>query len=240
MPDPADVARSQITTASSLEKPPYRPTFGDRHGPDVGNLLRAFGYGVLIFGVTAGALTLELGHQGLSIIEVGIVAGCLGGGAGWLFSAAVGRTWQHLFVDGSSTPYAEQYSLQQAMVMQGRVDEALRSFEQVIENEPDAISPRLKAAELYAAERKDYERAAELFRSVLRIPTITIGDNAYATNRLVDLLIGPLQNQGRAVVVLRRFIERYPASPAAAHARRSLADIKARLRSGPNEAARGP
>ena len=52
---------------------------------------------------------------------------------------------------------------------------------------------------------------------------------SYATNRLVDLYIGPLNDPRRALVELRRLIETRPATDAAEHARRSLADLKARM-----------
>ena len=44
------------------------------------------------------------------------------------------------------------------------------------------------------------------------------GQYAYATNRLVDLLTGPLNDPGRAMGELRRLIDRAPQSPAAVNA----------------------
>ena len=73
-------------------------------------------------------------------------------------------------VDGASTPYVEQYSYQQALVMQGRVDDALASFEAIIAERPDRdrrAPPRGGA--LYDRERKNFARAAALFREVQRI-----------------------------------------------------------------------
>ena len=102
------------------------------------------------------------------------------------------RVRQRFTMGGSSTPYKEQYSREQALVMRGEVDEALRSFEAVLAEKPDAIDPRIKAAELYAKEKGDHRRAAELFREVQRIAPITPGEDVYATNRLVDLYTGPL------------------------------------------------
>ena len=118
-------------------------------------------------------------------------------------------------VGGSSTPYVEQYSQQQALVMQGRVDEALQSFEAIIDAAPGNVDARIKAAELYAGDHRDPARAAELFRQVQRIPGVAPGSDVYASNRLVDLLVGPLADPGRAMVELRRLIERHPGTTAA-------------------------
>src|SRR5581483_3585195 len=154
---------------------PYKPTLFDRHGPDAVNHIRAFAYGLMVFGVVVGGIGMQIGYHWW-VFLAGIVAGGLVGGIGFFMSATAGAAWSHLFVKGSSTPYVEQYSYQQALVMRGQIDEALESFEAVIAEKPDAVSPRVKAAELYVRERKNHRRAAELFREAQRIPTITKGE----------------------------------------------------------------
>jgi len=207
---------------------PYKPTLFDRRGPEAANFLHTLGLGLMVFGVTVGALLSQIGFHWWEL-PVGAAAGALSGGFGWFLSEAVGGAWKHVTVDGSSTPYVRQFSFEQSLVMQGRVDDALASFEAIITAEPGSVAPRIKAAELYTREKKDHQRAAELFRDVLRSPTITGGENVYVTNRLVDLYIGPLNDPRRALVELRRLIETRPGTDAAEHARRSLADLKARL-----------
>ena len=212
----------------------YKPTLFDRQGPDAAQFLQALGLALLVFGVTTGGLLLQIGFHWWEL-PVGAGAGGLAGTVGWLLAQMVGGTWRRITVDGSSTPYERQFSYEQSLVMKGRIDDALASFEAVIATEPELIVPRIKAAELYAREKKDPQRAAELFRDVLRSPVITPGENVYATNRLVDLYIGPLQDPGRALVELRRLIETRPGSDAAEHARRSLAELKARMNVEPAE-----
>jgi hypothetical protein len=207
---------------------PYKPTLFDRHGPDAAHLLQAWGYGLLIFVVVTGVLMSQIGFRWWEL-PVGAGFGVLGGGSGWFIGFALGGAWKRVAVDGSSTPYERTFSYEQSLVMKGRVDDALASFEAVIATEPELIAPRIKAAELYAREKKDPQRAAELFRDVLRSPSITSGDDVYATNRLVDLYTGPLNDPGRALVELRRLIDTRPDSVAAEHARRSLAELKARM-----------
>ena len=89
-----------------------------------------------------------------------------------------------------------------------------------------ALEPRILAAELYSRDPANAQRAAELFREAQRIPAISPGRDIYVTNRLVDLLTGPIADPGRALVELRRLIERYPNSQAAGHAREAIARLK--------------
>jgi len=54
-------------------------------------------------------------------------------------------------------------------------------------------------------------------------------DALYASSRLVDLYDGPLNEPGRALVELRRIIERFPSSAVAKGARDALPRLRARL-----------
>lgn len=207
----------------------YKPTLFDRHGPEAGHFLQAWGYGLLIFGLTAGTLIARIGFRWWEL-PVAAGLGALGGGAGWFIGSVIGNGWKAVAVDGSSTPYTNQYSYEQSLVMKGRVDDALASFESMIHADPAVVAPRMKAAELYAREKNDPQRAATLFREIIQSPAATSGENVYATNRLVDLLIGPLNDPGRAMVELRRLIDTRPGTDAAEHARRSLAELKSRAR----------
>jgi hypothetical protein len=206
----------------------YKPTFFDRHGPDGASRLRAAALGVSICGITIAAFVLQIGPTWWEA-PVGVAAGIVGAAGGWLVSEAIGGGWKRVMVDGSSTPSVADYSFQQALVMQGRIDEALASFEAVIAEQPTEVTPRIKAAELYIRERSNHQRAAALLREVQRIPSVTTGEYVYVTNRLVDLLLGPLEEPKRALVELRRLIELYPGTEAAEHALRGLAELKARL-----------
>ncbi len=205
----------------------YQRTLFDRHGPAASDFLRTAGYGVMVFGLTFGVLVLETGFS-WSNVGVSVLAGALAGGMSLFLAHASESAWKHLMMNGTSTPYTEQYSYQQALVMQGKLDEALESFEAVISENPDAVDARIRAAELYAREKGDHARAAALFREAQGIASISAGEDIYVSNRLVDLLTGPLQEPGRALVELRRLIERHPGTAAAGHARIALAELKAR------------
>ena len=208
------------------EKPRYKSTFVDRHRADAEAYFRAAAASISVLGISLLAFVLAAGK-----LSPGLVAGCLAasvlvGGTALVSAKSAGWTWKRLMMDGTSTPYIEQYSYQQSLVMQGRVDDALASFESIITEQPSAIDPRLRAAELYDREKKNFQRAAALFREVQRLESVSSGQFVYVTNRLVDLYAGPLGDPGCALVELRRLIDRCPGTPAAAHARSALARMK--------------
>ena len=100
--------------------------------------LRLLGYGLTVFGVTTGTLFLLAGLHWWFVV-VGIAAGAVVVAPAWFLSAGAGGIWKHMMVNGSSTPYVEQYSYQQALVMKGELDAALESFEAVIAEQPEAV-----------------------------------------------------------------------------------------------------
>jgi hypothetical protein len=207
-------------------EPEYKPTLFDRRGPDARDLIRAWVFGIMAFGITLGLVTAARQRFELVNVLIAVVAGALTRFFTERLGDAAGRAFQRFTMGGSTTPYVEQYSYQQALVMQGRLDDALASFEAVIAEQPTAVDARLRAAELYARDSRNPARAAELFRDVQRAESATPGQVAQATNRLVDLLLGPLDDPGRAQVELRKLIERLPGTAAAAHARTALARLK--------------
>lgn len=216
------------------DPPQYKPTLFDRHGPDAGGYVRTAAYGLMVFGLsmTGGFIMIAGGKIEASfvgvimIVVVSALFGAVVSLTAYLISRAAGDTYKHLMVNGSTTPYREQYSYQQALVMQGRVDDAIASFEAVISENPAAVDAHIKAAELYAREKGDAVRAAALFRDAQRIPAIGIGEDVYVANRLIDLYNGPLAEPGRALVELRRLIDKHPGSAAAEFARDALASLK--------------
>ena len=218
----------------SIQK--YKLTLFDKYGPDAGNILKAIAWGGLAFGLTApmfGVLSWKLVNDGtlkpgwaVLVAAVGCIAtGCVATFVGLASGGFAGAAWKHLMVNGSSTPYKEQFSIQDAMVKQGRVAEAIASFEQIIAERPTEVDARVKVAELYAREG-NHRRAVEIFREAQSIEVIDAGQDFYVSHRLVDLYNGPLGDRGRAIVELRKLIDRHPDSGAASQAREALAKLK--------------
>lgn len=214
----------------------YKVTFFDRHGPAGEHALRALGLGVVVFGfslimfLVAGS---KLALSGLPLIAFTLVAAATLAAAAMLVgltgAQAAADVTQYALAGGSNTPYEEQFSQEQALVMQRDYAAALALFEQRIALAPSEPRARIAAADLYATHGQNPTRAAELYREVQRLPDVMSGHDIYVSNKLADLYLGPLKQPGRALVEFRRLAYRYPGSAAADHACAAIANLKAEL-----------
>src|SRR5687768_13537020 len=176
---------------------PYRETLMDRLGDRAPDALKAAAWATpisLLFGLIA---FTEYSHKGFMVASaVGFftvvlvflfIAGgalLLSGGAG----TATAAVMQH---SGSGTPSVADYSLEKAMVMRGELDQALHSYERHIAERPDDPAPHLLAADLYIRQGK-HDRAHALLEAARRSPRAKEADLMHATNRLIDLYLGPM------------------------------------------------
>jgi hypothetical protein len=132
-----------------------------------------------------------------------------------------------LMPSGSTTPYEHNFSQEDSFIIRGDFKTALHLYEMGIKERPTDVEVRVRAAELYAAQPEGPLRAAELLREVQRLPNAMPEKVLFATHRLIDLYIGPLQQPGRALGELRRVVDTWPNSSAAKHAREAIARLKA-------------
>jgi len=220
-------------------RPSYKVTFLDRHGPAGMLRIRAMGYGA-----AAGGLSLPMfmalynnmlqftGFRLLGmVIGSSLLLGFIAMTIGLRTGDAAGDAARYFTAGGSSTPYEEQYSQEQALIMQRDYAGAAACFEQRItmaRDDPEGPSARLviAAAEVYREHTENATRAAELYRLAQKHPRLTPGQDVYVANKLADLYLGPLKQRGKALVEFRRLIERYPNSRTADQARMALTNIK--------------
>ena len=127
---------------------------------------------------------------------------------------------------GRSTPYTYGYSYEQTLVMQGRLSEALESYERFIAAKNSTVDVRIRAAEVYAREAKNHHRAVQLLQDVIRHPQCTPGEEVYAAHRLADLFSQHLGQPGEAMAQLRRLADRYPGTTTGQRARESIRALK--------------
>lgn len=85
---------------------------------------------------------------------------------------------------------------------------------------------RLHAAELYV-QAGDARRAEALLREVQAQPARTDAHHLRASNRLVDLYLGPLAEPGKALRELRRLADEHAGTPVGDGARAAIARMKA-------------
>jgi hypothetical protein len=211
----------------------YKVTFFDRHGPAGEHQLKAIGYGIIVFALTLPMFGLAWFKAGLTVFPlIALTLVCsltLSGAAmylGLVGGQAAADVAKYVTAGGSNTPYEEQFSHEQALVMQRDYAGALALFEQRIAATPLEPRVRIAAADLYATHGENPKRAAELYREVQRIPEVQSGQDIYVTNKLADLYLGPLNEPGRALVEFRRLAYRYAGSTAAKHALSAIANLK--------------
>lgn len=216
-------------TDPSREPAMYKPTLFDRHGAGAADTVRAVAFGLLVFGIAISAVLLQAFRLSLGVVFWSAVAGAVAAGASLALSRVAGAGWRHVMMSGASTPSEDQFSFQESLVIRGQVAEALASFESLIAERPLSAAPRLRAAALYVSRGDDPRRAAELCREIQRLPGVAAKDDIAATNRLAELLAGPLGEPGRAMVELRRLIDRHPDTDAALRARLMLAELKSTI-----------
>ncbi|OYV66238.1 MAG: hypothetical protein B7Z72_11755 [Gemmatimonadetes bacterium 21-71-4] len=217
--------------SSRPRRRPYPRTLGDRLGPDAAHVYKAAGwtgFGSLM------AIPVVVYHMPPGIpavlalpLAVGLCWALMFSVAYLLIRPGVGVARFYLAPTGASTPYEDQFSLEEALVMQERLPEALALYEARIAADPADARARVRAAELYAGPAGDPRRAAELLRDVQRIPGLPSGQELYVGNRLADLYLGPLATPARALVELRRLLDRYPDSRLAPQLRAAIAKLKA-------------
>lgn len=205
---------------------PYQRTLLDRLGPDGARHIHLVGPAFLI--IVFVSLALALAGVRLWIgVPIGIGAAIIAAVLIHYFSEATGQGFlSFLQPSGSSTPYEKQYSLQDSLAIRGDVASAIASYEEIIAADPADVEARIRAAELHAAKGGNPKRAAECFLEARRVPGLTPARDLYISNRLIDLLRGPLKDEGRAMVELRRLVHLHPTSRDAHFARDAIAKMK--------------
>ena len=216
----------------------YKRSFFDKHGPAGEQRLKIYGHALMVFGTVVGAGFLagtiaKVNMFAFVPLTLTLLAGLTLSAIVVFGSFRIGNVMedatQYLTEGGSGTPYEEQFSEMQALVMQGKYTEALELFEHQIAMTPGEPRVRMAAADLYATHGKNAKRAAELYREVQRIPKVPSGQDIYVTNKLADLYLGPLKEPGRALVEFRKLASRYPNSVAARNAQLAIANLKPQI-----------
>ena len=119
------------------------------------------------------------------------------------------------------------YSFCDTLEARGKYADAASAWEAVSIAHPDDPWPLVRSGELYARELGEPALALERFRLARSIPGVKPELERYASQKIIDLLLGPLGDKGRAMVELRMLIDRHPASREAEGAREALRILKA-------------
>lgn len=191
----------------------------------------------------AGGLVL-MGASAIVMVFVGGLGGArLGRGAvflvlsgGFLIGAAVHRVLLRttgiaarrlLAIDGESTPYQPTFSGIETLEVRGDLPGAERAWGGALERHPGNAYVLMRVAEFHLRLKRDPVTALGYFEAIRDLPTAGRELGRYAAQKIVDLYLGPLADEGKAMVALRRLIDRYPDSREAEEARGALARLKA-------------
>ena len=215
---------------------------GDRPVKDVDSTARAQLIKALVWLAPAclvffGAVTLAASSAGagpLQALLIGLALGLLAPLLvyAFLFLFVIGGTANYLgrlYGGGSTgTPTPPSYWRAQALSVRGAHKEALESLEAEALGDPGDPGPCLRAAALCIEELDDPEAAVEWYKRARRAVRVTAETDAYVSIRLVDLYEAQ-DEAGRAMVELRRLLERHPDSQYARSARARLRVLRAEL-----------
>lgn len=130
--------------------------------------------------------------------------------------------------DGASTAYTPSFSHIEALEIRGELDGAAEAWELAVHEQPSSALTLVRAADFHLRARKDPQAALELFMRARALDTGNEDLRRYVQQKLVDLHLGPLADEGRALVELRRLIDGFPGTREAESARAALAELKAR------------
>ncbi|MGI8619458.1 MAG: tetratricopeptide repeat protein [Gemmatimonadaceae bacterium] len=209
----------------------YRRTLFDRFGPEAGDYYNALGGSLMAGALGAFGGAYYASVRGWSPIAGGLLCGIAGAVAAWFAMIGVSRAAAGSFsaIIQPQGTYEETFSYEDSLLARGNYAAAIASFEKHAAAGTGGAGLLLRTADLQA-KHGNPTRASELYRAVQRMPAVARESHMYATNRLVDLFTGPLNNPDAAISELRRLIATHPSSDAAKHARTALVNLKRQIR----------
>lgn len=166
---------------------------------------------------------------GLHITVVGTVTAYFIGRtiARTVFNAGAAMVTSVYSPGGDTTKYTPTFSHIEALEIKGDLDGAAAAWDAAVAENPESMLTIVRAADFHLRLRKDAPAALERYLSARALNGGTPDSRRYLQQKIVDLYLGPLRDEGRAMVELRRLIDAFPGSREAEGARAALAELKA-------------
>lgn len=207
--NPSDNAAAKYTTDGTL------------HGLITGVLGLFFTVLLQVKGYLPGnPLVLPIGGAVAFFIGRGIARAAFGAGAQMVTSV--------YSPSGDTTKYTPTFSHIEALEIKGDLDGAAAAWDVAVAENPQSVLTLVRAADFHLRLRQDANAALERFVAARALGTGTPDARRYVQQKIVDLYLGPLRDDGRAMVELRRLIDGFPGTREADGARAALAELKAR------------
>ena len=205
----------------------------DRHIMDwihAGNYHGAWG-AVVMFIFTGVALAagfpVPLQNHPVVLVLLAVAIGfVLGRGVGRALLGASGTTAQQVYMPAATGSYAQTHSNIDALEARGNYSGAADAWDKVAIAEPNNPWPLIRAGELYMRALGEPAMALQRFRGAQDVPGIRVEHHIYVSQKIIDLYLGPLNDHGRGLVELSRFVHAHSGTREAAHAREAIARIK--------------
>ncbi|HEX7547248.1 MAG TPA: hypothetical protein VF368_11005 [Gemmatimonadaceae bacterium] len=162
------------------------------------------------------------------LLPIGTVVGyAVGKAIGWTLLTGAGNAAQAFTFPATTGFYVHEHSEIDTLEVRGDFKGAVSAWEAVAIAEPGNPWPLVRSGDLYARKLGDPALAVERYRLARSIPGVKPEIERYASQKIIDLLLGPLDDRGGAMVELRMLIDRYPSSREATGAREALRSLKA-------------
>lgn len=178
------------------------------------NLLATFSYGFVAFGAVSFVFASVARVPFPTRIWVAVLGGAIGSAftmLGVRVAQSLGeRGARSLLEPGGRGRDTAVFSHAEAMAVRGNVEAASKAFDQVRAEHGEKASLLRAEADMQLRGDGNPERARELLMRLRKASDATRADELYATHRLVDLYLGPLADEARAMAELRRIAERFP------------------------------
>ncbi len=133
---------------------------------------------------------------------------------------------------GSSTPPIKGHSAIEALVAQGRYQDAAVAYRREIAANPSDIEARSRLAQPLIDCLEDFTAPARYLKEAREVTTNDRQKMGYSL-RLVDLYRNRLEDRDKAMVELRRFIDTFPNSRHIDAVRRELSELLVEMKAEP-------
>ena len=197
---------------------------GNYHGVWGALVIVIFGGVMLGFGFPLPALLVS--HPLLTLLAFAAIGFVIGRTIGFALLHGSGTAAQQVYMPGAQGSYAQTHSNIDALEAQGNHAGAVDAWEKVAIAQPTNPWPLIRAGELYMRMLGDPALALERFRGAQQLSGINPEHHIYVSQKIIDLYLGPLNDHGRALVELSRFVHVHAGTREAAHAREAIARIK--------------
>lgn len=174
---------------------------------------------------------VPLASRPVVLVVVAVALGfTVGRFVGRLILDGSGAAAEQFYMPKATGTYVPQHSAIDALEARGDYRAAADGWEAVAIAQPQNAWALIRAGELYMRHLDDPKMALERFRGVREIAMVSPEHRIYASQKMIDLYLGPLDDRGRALVELRRFAETHAGTREAAHALEALSRLKAEQR----------